>query len=433
VVVLSVSGGATVGAVSRTVAIAAALLMAQVATGLVVAGGGRTALAVIVLLAAVPALAVAPLSVAALAFPLVFATRRLGLGGLDLSYADAALVATTVVAMRWVPWSSQVLRRLFLVLMGYLAVMAVVVAGTPTTRAVLEWLHRAELVGGSLIVGAAVAASGRARQALRLYVATAFVYAVTAVVDTVTSGFEPAYPFGTQKNGAGFFIAAAIIMTLRAPGVLALGTQWMVPLRVVLFAGLVATQSRSASIAVGVVLVFLTLRGRVRFSFVPVLGVMGIVAMVWLSRDVVSRDDQFNSLNSRLSTYEIALEVWQVEPVFGAGLRYWRDPQLGAGEPHNFALSALGESGVVGLVAVVALNGAFLITLRRRPDELAACAKALIVARLVVGLADVYWVAGPGTISWLVVGLAAGVTAAMPARPSPFGRHPELAVVAARP
>jgi hypothetical protein len=50
--------------------------------------------------------------------------------------------------------------------------------------------------------------------------------------------------------------------------------------------------------------------------------------------------------------------------------------------------------------------------LRRRSDSLGRLAICVVVAQVINALADIYWVAGRGTIPWLIVGLAAG--AALP-------------------
>ena len=96
----------------------------------------------------------------------------------------------------------------------------------------------------------------------------------------------------------------------------------------------------------------------------------------------------------------------------GQGLRSYLDQnsQLQT-SPHNIVYEALVESGIVGLAAFFLLQGGAVLVLRRAGSNLALAALALVVANLVHGLFDLYWVAGTLTLTWLVVGMAAGEAA----------------------
>ena len=75
-----------------------------------------------------------PLTVAALALPATIASWRLGGGGIDLSYADAVLVISILVALPYAPWSSKTLQRLLGATFIYTTILAVTIARVRATR-----------------------------------------------------------------------------------------------------------------------------------------------------------------------------------------------------------------------------------------------------------------------------------------------------------
>ena len=399
-----------------------ALLFVQTAIGLLAARDPSLALAATVLLVGGFLALFSPLGVAAAVFPAVIATRRLGGGGIDLSYADAVLVVSTVLALPFVPWKSRTLRNVLGALGIYLVVLAITIIANPSTRAVIELFHRLELVGGSVIVGAAIAAAGKTRFALRLYVAAAVVLAVAAIAYTLSHGFAPAYPLGINKNAAGFFLTCCLLLTVVTPRHIGLPRAMSVPVQILLVAGLVSCQSRgSAATFVGVLFVASFRSGRSR-ALVPIVGALAVGAMIWTTSQDLGDESggaKFNSLNTRLDAYDRAIELWQENPIFGVGVRFFREPALMASEPHNLIVSSLGESGIVGTAGFVGFNLAVIAMFRRRNDPLGRAALYLTIAHAVDALAGIYWVAGTGTLPWLVVGLAAGIDREITKPPDP--------------
>jgi O-antigen ligase len=77
-------------------------------------------------------------------------------------------------------------------------------------------------------------------------------------------------------------------------------------------------------------------------------------------------------------------------------------------DPHNVVVASLSETGVVGFAALCGLLLATGSTLRRSRTPLAMAALAILVARVVHGTFDVYWVASTQTLPWLIVGMAVG-------------------------
>ena len=394
----------------------AVLAGTQVGIGVLAVRNPQLAIFVSMLIIAVLAAMFSPLGVAALAFPATIATWRVGGGPLDLSYADAALVAAIVLALPYVPWRSKMLQSLLSAVGVYLVILAITILPNPSVRAVLELFHRVELVAGSFLVGSAIAAASKTRLALRMFVGAGIFLALGAISYSLTHGFEPAYPFGINKNAAGALLACALLVVFIAPDRVELSRSVTYPTQVIVFAGLVACQSRASAATVLLVVLVTALRRRGASVLLPVVGVAALAAMIWATRDSFtsqSENARFNSLNTRIATYDRSLDLWADQPIFGAGLRFWSDPDvLAAGEPHNVVVSALGESGLVGLVGLIVLLGMVLSILRRRPDSLGRLAMWVVVAQVINALADIYWVAGRGTIPWLIVGLAAG--AALP-------------------
>jgi O-antigen ligase len=184
------------------------------------------------------------------------------------------------------------------------------------------------------------------------------------------------------------------------------------PIQALLIVGLSACQSRGSAATLLVVLLVVVMRRGGARALVPVIGGVALAAMIWsTSQDFNDRSEnaKFNSVNTRLETYDRSMELWSEQPVFGAGLRFWRDPAItGASEPHNLMISALVESGLVGTVAFVGFNVGILLLLRRRSDALGRAAFYLTLAHAIDAMAGIFWVAGTGTLPWLVVGLAAG-------------------------
>ena len=120
-----------------------------------------------------------------LALPATFAYYRVGPDSIDLSLADVTLGVALLAALPFVPWRAPTLRAALKVLAAYLLVLAIPVLAEPSARAFAEWGHRAFLVGGSIVVGATIAATGRTQRALRWFLATAAVVAVAAIIDAL--------------------------------------------------------------------------------------------------------------------------------------------------------------------------------------------------------------------------------------------------------
>ena len=399
------------GAVVVVVAIEGAIALASTA--------GAAPAALIAVAAIGVALAVTnPTMLAVLCLPATFVTLRLSAGSVDLSYADAGLLTSLLACGLFAPWRDRAFRRLVSVAGIYFGLLALAAALQPSMRALIEWGHRVALVLGSAAVGAAIARHGRAHQALRAFVLAGIVVAVEAVRATLADNLRPAYPFTFNKNAAGMLLASALVVVLTSSPTLRWPKGLTHALALPLLAGALACQSRMALAALVVVLLLNGIHRRRSAGLLSLLGIGASVAMVWATRRTFTErgeGSQFNSLNTRLATYERALELSSHHRIAGLGLRYWQDRSLAVGEPHNLVIAALGETGVIGVAALVVLNVLVIAVLRTRRTSLSRLAIYMLLVQLIDGLGDIYWRAGTGTLPWLVVGLALG--AAPAARP----------------
>jgi len=372
------------------------------------------------LLAAAACLVVArPRWLALAVVPGVFLTRRVP-GG-SMSFSDGLLIAGCVVPFLVASWREPLFRRLFFIFAAYEVVLVTTVIAHPSGRAVVEWMHRFLLLGGTVAVGAYLTREGLARRALRLFVLVTGFVAAAAIVDTLTRGLGPAYPFGLHKNYVGAVTAAALLLSFAIPQELRLGRRVVPPMQVLLLGGLLASQSRGAEFGlVAGALVVVVLHRGLRWSravlvmgpLVFVLAALSVNAEFSASAHLDSSRARFESFQIRRTAGGEALQLWRESPLVGQGLRSYLDQnsQLQT-SPHNIVYEALVESGIVGLAAFFLLQGGAVLVLRRAGSNLALAALALVVANLVHGLFDLYWVAGTLTLTWLVVGMAAGEAA----------------------
>ncbi|MEY2420233.1 MAG: hypothetical protein QOI95_300 [Acidimicrobiaceae bacterium] len=360
----------------------------------------------------------APAFVVSMALPLTYAFARVGPASVDVSVADASLLLATIVALPFVPWNARRLQRALLALGAYELLLGMPVLAHPTGRALFEWGHRAVLIGGSLIVGAALVRMGSFRFGLRLFILGSAAVSVNAIIQTLGNGFEPAYPFGMQKNSAGNILAFAVLLVVLAGFETGIRPVLLIPTRLLLIGGLLATQSRGSMLAVIVGVALWILRGvnHRRSSTAAVL-----VALVALGTTVVLINDResqaarsdpsaakFLPDAQRRTLNESGLNEWRAEPIAGAGLRYFYAPNRG-GEPHNLLVAGLAETGIIGIAALLVLIRGTFAALTSLRSPIATVARLAILVRMLTGFVDIFWVAGRMTLPWVLVGAAIAI------------------------
>jgi hypothetical protein len=403
---------------------AAALVTSVGATGVGGLASLRPELAAVLAVAAVGA-AVAAFDAGSLlvvAFPMLFVARRIGPASLNMSGADLMLVVAALISVHFVPWRNQTFRR-------------VAAAISPSQRAAFEWLHRAAFLFGGLAVGSAIAQLGQIRRALRLLMLAAAAVALAGILQSFATRFAPAYPLGLQKNFAGSLLAMSLIIAVTAPRVLELSPTALNVLRAMLFVGVAATQSRGAVVALVLALAVWSFgagRKFVRIGVVVPLAALLVFGVVLSVRQEAHRPKSlFTPINSRNLASAQAAKVWGDDRLFGAGLRYYRAPgysfdvpgyRNSSVEPHSVWYSTLGESGLVGLGALGLLLFLTARALRLASSPLAVVAGLVLLAKLVQGMADIYWVAGTQTLPWLMIGIATAEAAHRTTRTTPDER-----------
>ena len=412
-------------AVPLVVILAMAVLAAQVSIAFLLSQSPTKAWAVALGFVGLVCVLTLPRSILTLALPATYLYYRVGPASTEISLADVMLGVALVAALPFVPWRSPVLRSMLRIVALYLLVLAIAIIAVPSKRAVIEWGHRAFLAGGGVVVGAAITQTTLlAVRALRAFLAASAVVAAGAIFDALAhwgSGTfpAPAYPFGIHKNAAGFLLACALLVLIVAPGFVALPRILKAPAIALLFTGMAACQSRGAVIAlVSVLVVWVLYERRITISPLVLVGAALLIAMTYFTINATFASDtndgaaRFNSVNSRVATYDAALRLWRHDPLVGVGLKFWRDPALAAqtafGEPHDLVVSALAESGLIGLSGLVVLVVGGLVVVRRSRAQLAALAGAILLANVVDSLVGIYWVAGTLTFAWIVAGLACG-------------------------
>jgi O-antigen ligase len=400
---------ARAGATVQVVLIAAGVVLLAIA----LPRHPELALGAAVLLLVLSFTLAAPSLLLAIAFVAAFAYWRVGPTSVNISVCDTVTVLALIAAVPYVPWKSRALRRVLGALCVYLALIAIAVAAHPTRAALLEWPHRAVLVGGAVLIGAAVARRGETAIALRAYVLGGAVVAIGAIYESLTTGFSPAFPFGMHKNAAGSFLAIAVIIMIVAPVRPGLRARTIRFLRILCIVGLAATQARGAALALVAAIAIYAIRNRRARQRAPifflVLSVGLIVASVVTLQEEVVENPQFNAIDTRRDSFDIAInDVWLANPIVGGGLRWFQE-----GDPfnpgiHNVAIAELSEVGVIGFVGLLILMGNLLVVLNRQRTSMGELALLVLVFLLLFSFTGILWAAGAITITMLVVGLAVG-------------------------
>lgn len=355
-------------------------------------------------------------------FPGSFVIERVGPAAVDLSVADALTALGVLAALPSVPWRAKAFRWVLFAALAYTGVIAVAALANPTPAAFTEVAHRFVMVVGAVSIGAAVIRRGRTTAALRLLLVAACLVAVAAILDTLGNELQPAYPFDMQKNAAGSLLVSTLLCVYFGWRHLRLPVWLSVVGGTVVLGGLAATQSRGAGLALGVVFLIFMIRsvwrreGRRVWQLLPLVLTLGVAvgfAMVSSfqreSQEHTGANYKFGSVGTRTANYE---SVWQdvivPNPVFGAGQKWFTEPDVGVGEPHNVILHELSSDGFVGLAALIGLLWACLRVAGRAPPPFGDLAWYVLIARVTADLFDIFWVAGPNTLPFLVLGLAVG-------------------------
>jgi hypothetical protein len=216
-----------------------------------------------------------------------------------------------------------------------------------------------------------------------------------------------------QKNYIGDMLCFAFLLAYARP-------DWMsrrvgessTKIWVVCAVGMLASQSKQAMISAVVGVGILTLRDRDLRRHAKAI-VAACVPMVVIAAVIVDKklrsSNKFNSVHQRETWLRQSLQIWHMSPWFGIGLRWWYTNRVPFSfQPPNGEAEVLTSAGLVGLAGFLVLIIGAVVVLRRVPSRYGTLALAIVVARLVQGQLDVFWVTAQGSIPWLLAGMCLG-------------------------
>ncbi len=176
------------------------------------------------------------------------------------------------------------------------------------------------------MVGAALAQTGLARSALRLYIWASVGVGVVRTSHSLTNSFRPAYPLSLHKNAAGWLLCVALIVVVKASRAdLRIGRTLATICGLTIGLGLLASQARGATLAFVLVAGIGFLRRSRTFRVwvgVAAAALVMLAAIGAITSNELKNENtvQFGGISSRLDTNSEALELWRGRAWFGAGL-----------------------------------------------------------------------------------------------------------------
>jgi len=350
--------------------------------------------------------------IAVLAVPATMIMDRVG----PMSISDFVLGAATLVALVLVRGKGAIrMQPLLWAGAAYISLAAPQLILNPYLGNAIELVHEFVLVLGSMVVGFAIGRQGRARLALSVYALAGCGIAVAAIVVAFSQGFQPVYLGMLHKNAIGGILMVAALITFANPPWLNWRPVWAYASFALCAFGILAAQSRQAIIALLVGVIIVGLRPRhhngkrsrwIWFLLVPVAYFVYAEVSAQLAQN-----DQFSSSAQRLAWYADSISVWQMSPIFGVGQRWWIAGYAGftGFQPPNAEIEVLTTVGIVGLFGFLAMFAGAIWLTAKLPPAYGTLALAVIVARLVQGQFDLYWVAGQSSILWIIAGICYGV------------------------
>jgi hypothetical protein len=364
--------------------------------------------------------ACAPSISVAIALPASFLVLHIGGsgGGNNLSVSDAILFIATLCALPLMHLRGAVNLKRWMVLVAiYQATTLLSVVNSPNRFDAVEWFHQILMVVGAALVGWVMVERSRVRIGFRGYLLISSVLSVWAMVLWIAHSLHPiaGLPYGLQKNTLGDLIVIAILAVHLAPTWIGFTDRWMGVLRYVCIAGVIATGSRQAMIGLVVAVFVVTLRDRrlldrgakSRKSVLMLLALALIAAVVYTGlSDEIASHSHLNSLAVRSASYAQTLKIWHTSPLFGVGERYWYNGHFpGSFQPPNAEIGMLATGGMVGLAGFLVLVVGTLWMLWRLPSALGSLALAVMVAHVVEGQFDIFWVTATGSVPWIIMGM----------------------------
>lgn len=378
-------------------------------------GGSKYTLAAGAAILAVGAIAWDAMILPVLTVPATLLVFRVSASSSNLSFSDLVLGVATLCAIPMFKLRNDTyVAKLLFLLAVYEATTFLNVIYNPYRANLIEWVHEAFLVGGSLIIGWLIASRHRAAAATTAYLVGSCLIAVWAMAWSLTHHLAAAYlPLGMQKNYIGDMLCFAFLLAYARPDWTSQRiAKHATKIWAICALGMLASQSKQAMISAVVGVGILTYRDRnlrrhakaIAAACVP----MVIIAAVIVDKKLRSTN-KFNSVHQRETWLRQSLQIWHLSPWFGIGLRWWYTNRVPFSfQPPNGEAEVLTSAGLVGLAGFLVLIVGAVVILRKMPKRYGTLALAIVVARLVQGQLDVFWVTAQGSIPWLIAGMCLG-------------------------
>jgi hypothetical protein len=352
----------------------------------------------------------------------VLVSYRVAVGGVDLTVSDVALFVAFFPAVIFAqrPYTPA-MRSVLWCAATYQVLTLFTVIANPYRANAVEWVHAGLLTVGALVVGWSIGREGHARLGLTLILVATSSLAVGVIIQGLIAyshgdfaGVFPRWPYDMHKNSAGciFGIAAAVAYArpswVRWPPWFARSCFW------ICLTGIAVTQSRQAMAGLAIALIVIVMRthnsGRERRSKVILFAVAaGMGFILVMVRNQVASDNQFNSFFQRVDWFGESIRIWQTNPLFGVGLRWWYTDRFEIRfQPPNGVLEMLSTAGLVGLLGFIVLMVGSLVVLWRMDPRYGLVCVVVVLSRLVQGQLDLFWVAVQTSVPFLIVGICLG-------------------------
>lgn len=365
-----------------------------------------------------------PMAIPLLSMATLVVAERVGGEGLNLTLSDAVLFAAFWVALIFTPRPlSRPMRAMLWLSFVYQVASLFTVLGNPYLANAVEWFHAWLLVAGALLVGWAVGRSGHARLGMILMLVPSLLIALQVLVQftttlATTGTLAPVFlnwPLPMHKNFVGCVLGFAALVAYVRPVWLRLPFWLATILFWVFAAAIAATQARQALIALGIAIVVICLRRdpdikRSRLILLPLIPAAIMVST--MVQDQIASGNQFNSAFQRLTWYEQAISVWQINPWYGVGLRWWTAGRTQFYfQPPNAELEVLTSVGIVGLVGFLILMLGGMVVLWRIDPRYGTLAVGVLLSRFVQAQFDLFWVSIQVSMPFAIIGICLGAQA----------------------